>query len=72
MMVLQSVVAISIFNLANILQADDPTFRNYWKEEIKQLAAFYGEEAEIEFHGESFQFPPVIGRGCTSFLRVCI
>ena len=23
------VVAISIFNLANILQADDPTFRNY-------------------------------------------
>ena len=41
-------------------QADDPTFRTYGKEEIKLLAAFYGEEAVIEFQGESFQFPPVI------------
>ena len=50
----------SVFNPANIPQADDPTFRTYGKEEIKQLAAFYGEEAKVEFQGESFQLPPVI------------
>ena len=54
------VIAMSVFNPANIPQADDPTFCTYGKEEIKQLAAFYGEEAKIEFQGESFQFPPVM------------
>ena len=54
------VIAMSVFNPANIPQADDPTFRTYGKEEIKQLAAFYGEAAVVEFQGGSFQFPPVI------------
>ena len=56
------VITLSVFNPANIPQADDPTFRTYGKEEIKQLAAFHGEEAEVkvEFQGGNFQFPPVI------------
>ena len=54
------IIAMSVFNPANIPQADGPTFHTYGKEEIKQLAAFYGEEAKVEFQGESFQFPPVI------------
>ena len=54
------VVAISVFNPANIPQADDHTFRTYENEEIMQLSAFYGEEAVVEFQGESFQFPLVI------------
>ena len=51
------VIAMSVFNHANIPKADSPTFRTYGKEEIKQLAAFYGEEAVVDFQGESFQFP---------------
>ncbi len=31
-------------------------------EEIKQLAAFYREEAEVEFQNETFRFPPIIDR----------
>ena len=51
------VIAMSVINPTNIPQADDPTFRTYGKEEIKLLAAFYGEEAVVEFQGESLQFP---------------
>ena len=55
-------IAMSIFNPAGIPQIDDPKFRAYGTEEIKQLAAFYGEEAEVEFQNETFRFPPIIDR----------
>ena len=48
-------VAASVFNPAVLLQIDDPIFRTYGTEEIKQLAAFY-----IKFHYKLFKFPPVI------------
>lgn len=55
-------MAMSVFNPASIPQVDDPTFRAYGTEEIKQLAAFYGEEAEVEFQNEIFRFPPKLDR----------
>ena len=54
------VVAMSIFNPVALPKADDPSFLTYGKEEIKQLAAFYGHEAEVKFQGEMFKFPPVV------------
>ena len=54
------VVAMSIFNPVASPKADDPSFLTYGKEEIKQLAAFYGHEAEVKFQGEMFKFPPVV------------
>ena len=50
------VSALSVFDPANIPQADDPihVFCTYGKEEIMQLASFYGEEVRVEFQGKCF------------------
>ena len=50
----------SIFNPAQLPESDQDSFNSYGNKEIKLLAAFYGEEVEVELFGTVFKSPEVL------------
>jgi hypothetical protein len=60
-------IAMSIFNPAQLPDSNHASFNSYGNKEVRSLASFYGEDVEVELHGATFKSPKVLdGEGLIS------